>query len=68
MQKPEHEYVDMLLTIEGGKVVSAEYFGEGVQVEPITDPMLLKVIEGEIDAPLPKRLERQILRKLKQRT
>jgi hypothetical protein len=37
-----HEYVEFLLDVKDGKIVSCEYFGEGRQVEPLTGPLLLR--------------------------
>jgi hypothetical protein len=38
----EHEYVEFLLDVKDGQIVSCEYFGEGRQVEPLTAPLLLR--------------------------
>ena len=49
MQKPEHEFVELLLTVENGEVVACEHFSEGKQVEPLTEPMIMKVMGGSAD-------------------
>lgn len=34
-----HEYVDLMLEIKDGQVVGCEYYGEGRQAEPLTEPI-----------------------------
>jgi hypothetical protein len=38
----DHEYVEFLLEIRDGQIVSCEYFGSGRQVEPLTGPVWLR--------------------------
>ena len=60
----EHEYVEYVLELKDGQVVSAEFAGEGRQVEPLTKPILLMPV-GNL--PWPRwleSLERRIQRKL----
>lgn len=65
MSEPEHEYVDLMLDVKGGQIVSCEFFGEGRQVDPLTEPILFKPLE---DGQFPRgwrRIERAIKRALK---
>lgn len=67
MSEAEHEYVDLMLDIKDGKVVSCEFYGEGRQVEPLTEPMLFKPLGGES---WPRHLElvgRRLIQNLKRR-
>lgn len=67
----EHEYVELLLDVKDGEVVSCEYFGEGRQAVPLTKPILLKQVEGDVWPRGYARLERLIqraFRKLVQQT
>jgi hypothetical protein len=43
----DHEYVEYLLEFKGGQIVSCEYFGEGRQVEPLTEPVFLRFVEDK---------------------
>ena len=56
----EHEYVEYMLDVKDGQVVGCEFFGEGRQVEPLTEPMLLKLLEGDSFPRGWRRIERRI--------
>lgn len=40
MSEAKHEYVELQLTAEDGRIVACEFFGEGRQVEPLTEPVV----------------------------
>lgn len=43
----EFEYIELILEAKDGKIVSCEFYGEGRQVEPLTEPVLFKRLDGE---------------------
>ena len=56
----EHEYVDLMLDVKDGQIVSCEFYGEGRQVKPLTEPVLFRLLDGEQFPRGWKRLERRI--------
>jgi len=64
----EHEYVEYLLDVKDGKIVSAEYAGEGRQVEPLTKPIFLQPVDSIVWPRGLKRLERIMQRALRRFT
>lgn len=60
MTEATHEYVDLMLDVKDGRVVSSEFFGEGKQVEPLTEPLLLKPLDSTHWPRGWRRIERQI--------
>lgn len=54
----EHEYIELMLDVKNGEIVSCEFFGEGRQVEPLTEPVILKPLD--CDGRGWKRIERRI--------
>lgn len=59
-RETEHEYVEYMLDVKDGQIVGCKFFGEGRQVEPLTEPVLFKPLDGN---PLPRewqRIERRI--------
>lgn len=47
MAEPEHEYVDLMLTVEKGQIVSCEFHGEGRQIEPVADVAVFLPIDSD---------------------
>jgi hypothetical protein len=45
--KDDDEYVEYLLDVKDGQIVSCEYYGEGRQVEPLTGPVFLMFVEDK---------------------
>lgn len=46
-REAEHEYVELMLDVKDGEIVGCEFFGEGRQVAPITEPVLLRPLQGD---------------------
>jgi hypothetical protein len=61
----DHEYVDLMLDVKDGQIVSCEFYGEGRQVEPLTGPVLFKPLGGDEFPRGWKRIEHQIKRALR---
>lgn len=40
LESDPREYVDLMLDIKDGQVVGCEFYGEGRQAEPLTEPQL----------------------------
>jgi len=42
------EYVDLMIEFKDGKVVGCEFYGEGRQAEPLTEPQFFMPIAGVV--------------------
>lgn len=63
-QAPEHEYVEYQFDIENGEVVACKFFGEGRQVEPLTEPIASIPVAGMPWPPGLERIARRVTRAL----
>jgi hypothetical protein len=59
------DYVELLLDVQKGEVVSCEFFGEGRQAVPLTEPVIMKLVDDVIWPRGLARLERLIRRALR---
>jgi hypothetical protein len=47
-QNDPHEYVELMLDIEDGQVIGCEFYGEGRQAEPLTEPAFFMPVAGVV--------------------
>jgi hypothetical protein len=60
MGDSEHEYVEYQIDVENGEVVACRFFGEGRQVDPLTEPVAYMPVAGALRPPGIERIARRI--------